>query len=85
MLNLVRVADTPAPEKTRPNHFTSASHIIDLASLRVMPFSLALSSVTAIFLLCSVSSPLYTSRLSWIVMHPPKSREHLGDFVVEDP
>ena len=63
-------ADTPAPEKTLPNHFTSGAHIVDFDSLRVTPFSLALSSMAAMFLLCSPSLAPYTSRLSWMVMHP---------------
>ena len=60
-------ADTPAAECTHPNHFTSAAQIVDL---RVTPFSFTLSSMPAMFLLCSSLSHPNTSRLSWIVMQP---------------
>ena len=62
-------ADTPAPEKILPNPFTSGSPIVVLDNLRVTPFLFALSSMAAMFSLCSFSSAPYSSWLSWMVMH----------------
>ena len=42
-------ADTPAPEKILPTHFTSGLPIVVLASFKVAPFLFTLSRMAALF------------------------------------